>query len=156
MKGLDGIQGPTYVGTGCVFRRQALYGFDSPRKKKPPTKTCNCWPKWCCCGCCFMGKKKKKKLKKQKFEIMENSHSKVHSESSAVEGVLNYIENGNEDNSIAHLVFGSILYLILLSLVMHINDYSEMQIQFRNTLLFNCSLEENIRFSEGAYEIGTK
>ncbi|KAJ0806026.1 putative cellulose synthase (UDP-forming) [Helianthus annuus] len=24
MKGLDGIQGPIYVGTGCVFRRQAL------------------------------------------------------------------------------------------------------------------------------------
>lgn len=34
MKGLDGIQGPTYIRTGCVFRRQALYGFDSPRKKK--------------------------------------------------------------------------------------------------------------------------
>ncbi|KAF5482361.1 hypothetical protein F2P56_002937 [Juglans regia] len=31
-----------YVGTGCVFRRQALYGFDAPAKKKPPSKTCNC------------------------------------------------------------------------------------------------------------------
>ncbi|KAM6565051.1 hypothetical protein CsatB_025049 [Cannabis sativa] len=28
MKGLDGIQGPMYVGTGCVFNRQALYGYD--------------------------------------------------------------------------------------------------------------------------------
>ncbi|GMP64000.1 hypothetical protein CsSME_00025465 [Camellia sinensis var. sinensis] len=28
MTGLDEIQGPVYVGTGCVFRRQALYGFD--------------------------------------------------------------------------------------------------------------------------------
>lgn len=92
MKGLDGIQGPTYIGTGCVFRRQALYGFDSPRKKKPPTKTCNCWPKWCCFGCCFMGKRKKKKLKKPKFEITETSHRKVHSESSIVEGALKYIE----------------------------------------------------------------
>ena len=27
MKGLDGIQGPVYVGTGCVFFRQALYGY---------------------------------------------------------------------------------------------------------------------------------
>ncbi|KHN41284.1 Cellulose synthase A catalytic subunit 6 [UDP-forming] [Glycine soja] len=27
MKGLDGIQGPIYVGTGCVFRRQAFYGY---------------------------------------------------------------------------------------------------------------------------------
>lgn len=31
MKGLDGIQGPVYVGTGCVFRRHALYGFDVPK-----------------------------------------------------------------------------------------------------------------------------
>ena len=30
MKGLDGIQGPMYVGTGCVFRRQALYGYEPP------------------------------------------------------------------------------------------------------------------------------
>ncbi|KOM42994.1 hypothetical protein LR48_Vigan05g059800 [Vigna angularis] len=102
MKGLDGIQGPTYVGTGCVFRRQALYGFDSPRNKKPPTKTCNCWPKWCCCGCCFMGNKKKK-FKKLKFEILENSHSKVHSEASAVEGSLNHIENGTEDEKLAQI-----------------------------------------------------
>jgi len=108
MRGLDGIQGPTYVGTGCVFRRQALYGFDSPRKKKPPTKTCNCWPRWCCCGCCFMGKKKKKKLKKQKFEIMENRHSKVHSEAAAVE-----FEHGREDKHCTlsiwqHIIFNSL------------------------------------------------
>lgn len=59
MKGLDGIQGPIYVGTGCVFRRQALYGYDAPVKKKPPRKTCNCLPKWCCC-CCRSRKKNKK------------------------------------------------------------------------------------------------
>ncbi|TKY72666.1 Cellulose synthase A catalytic subunit 4 of UDP-forming [Spatholobus suberectus] len=37
MKGLDGIQGPVYVGTGTVFNRQALYGYDPPEvqvKKK--------------------------------------------------------------------------------------------------------------------------
>ncbi|KAJ7524694.1 hypothetical protein O6H91_17G017000 [Diphasiastrum complanatum] len=33
MRALDGIQGPVYVGTGCVFRRVALYGFDPPRQK---------------------------------------------------------------------------------------------------------------------------
>ncbi|CAA6672669.1 unnamed protein product [Spirodela intermedia] len=27
LKGLDGIQGPVYVGTGCCFNRQALYGY---------------------------------------------------------------------------------------------------------------------------------
>ncbi|KAK9109607.1 hypothetical protein Sjap_017667 [Stephania japonica] len=63
MKGLDGIQGPIYVGTGCVFRRQALYGYDAPKTKKPPTRTCNCLPKWCCCGFCCTGKKKKKVTK---------------------------------------------------------------------------------------------
>ncbi|KAL0904759.1 hypothetical protein M5K25_026908 [Dendrobium thyrsiflorum] len=30
MRALDGIQGPVYVGTGCLFRRFALYGFDPP------------------------------------------------------------------------------------------------------------------------------
>ncbi|GBG62690.1 hypothetical protein CBR_g31707 [Chara braunii] len=32
MKALDGLQGPMYVGTGCVFRRQALYGFCPPER----------------------------------------------------------------------------------------------------------------------------
>ena len=30
LKGLDGIQGPVYVGTGCCFKRQALYGHEAP------------------------------------------------------------------------------------------------------------------------------
>ncbi|KAK9748627.1 hypothetical protein RND81_02G070300 [Saponaria officinalis] len=30
----DGIQGPFYVGTGCVFRRVALYGIDPPKLKR--------------------------------------------------------------------------------------------------------------------------
>ncbi|KAL0323248.1 UNVERIFIED_CONTAM: Cellulose synthase A catalytic subunit [UDP-forming] [Sesamum angustifolium] len=64
MKGLDGIQGPIYVGTGCVFRRQALYGYDAPKKAKPPGKTCNCWPKLCCC-CCSSRKKNKKGKSKE-------------------------------------------------------------------------------------------
>lgn len=31
MRALDGLQGPFYVGTGCLFRRFALYGFNPPR-----------------------------------------------------------------------------------------------------------------------------
>lgn len=34
LRGLDGIQGPLYVGTGCVFNRRALYGYEAPRKIK--------------------------------------------------------------------------------------------------------------------------
>jgi cellulose synthase A len=50
LKGLDGIQGPVYVGTGCVFRRQALYGYEAPYKGgKPPKSSCGgCCPSWCC------------------------------------------------------------------------------------------------------------
>ncbi|KAI3459627.1 hypothetical protein Pfo_016290 [Paulownia fortunei] len=31
MRALDGLQGPVYVGTGCMFRRYALYGFHPPQ-----------------------------------------------------------------------------------------------------------------------------
>uniref|UniRef100_A0A6N2N5N7 Cellulose synthase n=1 Tax=Salix viminalis TaxID=40686 RepID=A0A6N2N5N7_SALVM len=34
LRGLDGIQGPVYVGTGCVFNRTALYGYEPPLKPK--------------------------------------------------------------------------------------------------------------------------
>ncbi|CDP03783.1 unnamed protein product [Coffea canephora] len=62
MKGLDGIQGPVYVGTGCVFNRQALYGYDPPASAKRPKMTCDCWPRWCCC-CCGGSRKAKSKKK---------------------------------------------------------------------------------------------
>jgi cellulose synthase A len=65
MKGLDGIQGPVYVGTGCVFNRQALYGYDPPRPEKRPKMTCDCWPSWCCCCCCFGGGKHRKNKDKK-------------------------------------------------------------------------------------------
>ncbi|XP_020582259.1 probable cellulose synthase A catalytic subunit 5 [UDP-forming] [Phalaenopsis equestris] len=68
MKGLDGIQGPIYVGTGCVFRRQAFYGFDAPKVKKPLRRTCNCFPTWCCCfGRTNNNKKKNSKTKQGKM-----------------------------------------------------------------------------------------
>ncbi|KAL0394771.1 UNVERIFIED_CONTAM: Cellulose synthase-like protein D2 [Sesamum latifolium] len=48
MRALDGLQGPVYVGTGCLFRRTALYGFDPPRSKEHSG----------CCSCCFARRKK--------------------------------------------------------------------------------------------------
>ncbi|XP_073011401.1 cellulose synthase-like protein D2 [Typha latifolia] len=51
MRALDGLQGPVYVGTGCLFRRIALYGFDPPRSKERHTG---------CCSCCFPKKHKSK------------------------------------------------------------------------------------------------
>ncbi|KAL3515146.1 hypothetical protein ACH5RR_022048 [Cinchona calisaya] len=40
MRALDGLQGPVYVGTGCLFRRIALYGFDPPRYKEDHSGSC--------------------------------------------------------------------------------------------------------------------
>ncbi|WJX93670.1 Cellulose synthase A catalytic subunit 7 [UDP-forming] [Trifolium repens] len=31
---LDGLQGPVYIGSGCIFRRKALNGFDPPKAAK--------------------------------------------------------------------------------------------------------------------------
>ncbi|KAK6141506.1 hypothetical protein DH2020_024751 [Rehmannia glutinosa] len=70
MKGLDGIQGPVYVGTGCVFNRQALYGYDPPASEKRPKMTCDCWPNWCCC-CCGGSRKSKAKKKDLTFDLEE-------------------------------------------------------------------------------------
>lgn len=85
MKGLDGIQGPIYVGTGCVFRRQALYGYDAP-KKKPPSRTCNCWPKLCCSCCCGSRKKKSKQTKEKKPKHRETS-KQIHALENIEEGI---------------------------------------------------------------------
>ncbi|KAJ9673174.1 hypothetical protein PVL29_023030 [Vitis rotundifolia] len=102
MKGLDGIQGPIYVGTGCVFRRQALYGYDAPKTKKPPTRTCNCWPKWCCCGCCCGGRKKKKKTNNPKSELKKRNSRKAdaggHVPVCALEGIEEGIEGIESEN----------------------------------------------------------
>ncbi|CAN6810521.1 unnamed protein product [Brassica oleracea] len=92
MKGLDGLQGPIYVGTGCVFRRQALYGYDAPKKKKTPRMTCNCWPKWCffCCG----GRKNRKaKTADQKKKKNKEASKQIHALENIEEGATNNNNN---------------------------------------------------------------
>ncbi|XP_057532055.1 cellulose synthase A catalytic subunit 5 [UDP-forming]-like [Amaranthus tricolor] len=97
MKGLDGIQGPIYVGTGCVFRRQALYGYDAPKQKKPPGKTCNCWPKWCfCCCCCVGSRKKNRKSKTKDNKQLKDSKKSKNKDSSTQIHALENIEEGIE------------------------------------------------------------
>nr|XP_010924731.1 cellulose synthase A catalytic subunit 4 [UDP-forming] [Elaeis guineensis] len=63
MKGLDGIQGPVYVGTGCVFNRQALYGYGPPSLPALPKSSC-C--SWCCCC-------RSKKAPKDQTEVYRDS-----------------------------------------------------------------------------------
>ncbi|KAK2975161.1 hypothetical protein RJ640_017374 [Escallonia rubra] len=68
MKGLDGIQGPVYVGTGCVFFRQALYGYGPPSLPSLPKASSSC--SWCgsCCCCC-----RPKKVTKDLSEVQRES-----------------------------------------------------------------------------------
>ncbi|KAM7257490.1 hypothetical protein ACFE04_013231 [Oxalis oulophora] len=87
MKGLDGIQGPIYVGTGCVFRRHALYGYDAPKKKKAPAKTCNCFPKWCCC--CFGSKRKSGTNEKKKYKEVSKQIYALENIEEGIEGIDN-------------------------------------------------------------------
>ncbi|KAJ3671022.1 hypothetical protein LUZ60_008448 [Juncus effusus] len=68
MKGLDGLQGPVYVGTGCMFNRQALYGYGPPSLPALP-KSSFC--KWCCCCCCCCSGPKEEK--KSENEIYRES-----------------------------------------------------------------------------------
>ncbi|KAG2716394.1 hypothetical protein I3760_03G124400 [Carya illinoinensis] len=96
MKGLDGLQGPIYVGTGCVFRRQALYGFDAPAKKKPPSKTCNCLPKWCCLCCGFRKNKNVKTKEKKKKPKHREASKQIH----ALENIEGMNESSPEKSSI--------------------------------------------------------
>lgn len=105
MKGLDGIQGPIYVGTGCVFRRQALYGYDAPVKKKPPGKTCNCWPRWLCCCCC--GPRKNKKGKQPKKEKRKTKNKETSKQIHALENIEEGIE-GNVSVATSSLQFSSL------------------------------------------------
>lgn len=68
MKGLDGIQGPVYVGTGCVFNRQALYGYGPPLPalRKGSSSCCSCCGG--CFSCCFP-----KKPSKELSEVQRDS-----------------------------------------------------------------------------------
>jgi len=82
LRGLDGLQGPVYVGTGCVFNRTALYGYEPPIKKKKPGFFSSL------CG----GRKKTSKSKKKSSE--KKSHK--HADSSVPVFNLEDIEEGIE------------------------------------------------------------
>ncbi|PKU83840.1 Cellulose synthase A catalytic subunit 7 [UDP-forming] [Dendrobium catenatum] len=62
MKDLDGIQGPVYVGTDCVFSRQALFGYSSPKGPKRQKMV-----SFECCPC--FGKRKKPRFDKNDSEL---------------------------------------------------------------------------------------
>uniref|UniRef100_A0A453ANF3 cellulose synthase (UDP-forming) n=1 Tax=Aegilops tauschii subsp. strangulata TaxID=200361 RepID=A0A453ANF3_AEGTS len=83
LRGLDGIQGPVYVGTGCVFNRTAIYGYEPPIKAKKPGFLASL------CG----GKKKASKSKKRSSD---KKKSNKHVDSSVPVFNLEDIEEGVE------------------------------------------------------------
>ena len=93
MKGLDGIQGPMYVGTGCVFRRQALYGYEPPVQPKKKSTECDCLLGWC--GGSRPDKAKSKKAK----QLDKKKPPPARSDSSVPMFNLEDIEEGLEGKS---------------------------------------------------------
>ncbi len=83
LRGLDGLQGPVYVGTGCVFNRTALYGYEPPIKQKRPGYFSSL------CG-------GRKKTKKSKEKSTEKKKSHKHVDSSVPVFNLEDIEEGIE------------------------------------------------------------
>nr|QBI56907.1 cellulose synthase A3 [Agave tequilana] len=69
LRGLDGIQGPVYVGTGCVFNRIALYGYEPPVKKSKR----NGFLSWCCGGSRRKASKSRKKSSDKKKSSKKDS-----------------------------------------------------------------------------------
>lgn len=93
MRALDGLQGPVYVGTGCVFRRTALYGFDPPRFKEHP----GCWETLCCAA------KKKKKAMKREMEVHTMSGSTSEDEDDDIEAMMLPKRYGDSANFVASI-----------------------------------------------------
>ncbi|KAI3958218.1 hypothetical protein MKW92_030144 [Papaver armeniacum] len=73
LKALDGVQGPVYVGTGCCFNRQALYGYD------PVLSEADLEPNIIVKSCCGSRKKGRKANKKynDKNRGMKRTESNV-------------------------------------------------------------------------------
>ncbi|KAH9319633.1 hypothetical protein KI387_021402, partial [Taxus chinensis] len=84
LKGLDGLQGPVYVGTGCFFNRKALYGYEPPHKTK--------FLESCCCG---PRKKSRKLSKKYNYEKKVDRQT----DSSVPISTLDDIEEGGEGHN---------------------------------------------------------
>lgn len=90
LKGLDGIQGPVYVGTGCVFRRQALYGIEAPASPKPPNDD---FVTRFCCGPRKKSNVSKSKNLERKMATRSDSSVPMFSMEDIEEGIEGYDED---------------------------------------------------------------
>ncbi|RZC75996.1 hypothetical protein C5167_001100 [Papaver somniferum] len=89
LKALDGVQGPVYVGTGCCFNRQALYGYDpvlSEAELEPNIIVKSC------CGSRKKGRKAKKYSDKNRGMKRTESNVPIFNMEDIDEGVEGYEE----------------------------------------------------------------
>jgi cellulose synthase A len=93
LRGLDGIQGPVYVGTGCVFNRTAIYGYEPPIKPKKASFLSSL------CG--------GKKTSKSKKRSSEKKDSNKHVDSAVPVFNLEDIEEGVEGTIYTFHLLGS-------------------------------------------------
>lgn len=171
LKGLDGIQGPMYIGTGCVFNRRALYGYDPPMSDKHKNMAlfdymCSSWV-FCWCK---SGKRKNYGLKKR-FGSSEKLVSSTHMEdgSTGVPGDLvkeaitvincDYEENTEWGEEIGW-IYGSVTEDILTGFKMHCRGWKSVYYipkrdAFKGTAPINLSdrLHQVLRWSLGSVEI---
>lgn len=94
LKGLDGIQGPVYVGTGCVFRRTALYGYEPPLKENEKNKKSGCCSSFCCGP--RKGKQNRPSTKLNKRNKKQNKKAPARTDSTIPIFNLEDIEEGME------------------------------------------------------------
>jgi len=114
LKGLDGLQGPVYVGTGCVFRRQALYGYDPPAKDVKTKKAA--MANFCLDFCCGPRKTRKKMTSLGKVSAhKKNAPSRT--DSSIPIFTLEDIEEGLEGTKISLNFCISYYYIIILQVI---------------------------------------
>ena len=55
-----------YVGIGCVFNMNVVYGYDPSVSQKETNMAWDCWPSWC--FRCYISHKKTKESSKNPFD----------------------------------------------------------------------------------------
>lgn len=103
-----------YVGTGCVFRRQALYGYDPPAKDVKTKKAA--MANFCLDFCCGPRKTRKKMTSLGKVSAhKKNAPSRT--DSSIPIFTLEDIEEGLEGTKISLNFCISYYYIIILQVI---------------------------------------
>lgn len=105
LKGLDGLQGPMYVGTGCCFNRQALYGYD------PVLTEADLEPNIIVKSCCG-GSRKKGRSGNKKY--IDKKRAVKRTESTIPIFNMEDIEEGVEGMSLENLGPSSVVKLSIL------------------------------------------